>query len=233
MPLKENWITEHMIDFEYKKYELLSYLNEVKKNYLENKIYPHLKDLDIHKKELYNLKNSTNLLLLNKNITGIDLNSLKFTYKNPNEKDAVLSEIFRIVEFAIPLISTAINDGYKIYSFVEDKMKILPIGLVPIRKDEGYLIFHYTNKRNVFIYRYIFSLFNLNTHNQGRIKIEYLNSLSLEGFNCFEKLKSELILNHSDLPNPAVYSVKSDLEIPLEETFIPVAVNLFERKMAA
>jgi hypothetical protein len=39
----------------------------------------------------------------------------------------------------------------------------------------------------------------------------------------YENLKTELIKNRSDLPNPAVYSIETDLSFPVEETLLPVA----------
>jgi hypothetical protein len=41
--------------------------------------------------------------------------------------------------------------------------------------------------------------------------------------NTYESLKSELIRNRSDLPNPAVYSIETDLSFPVEETLLPIA----------
>ena len=36
-------------------------------------------------------------------------------------------------------------------------------------------------------------------------------------------IKAQLIKNRSDLPNPAVYAVETDLSIPMEETLLPIA----------
>jgi len=41
--------------------------------------------------------------------------------------------------------------------------------------------------------------------------------------NTYENLKSELIKNRSDLPNPAVYSIETELSFPVEETLLPIA----------
>jgi hypothetical protein len=41
--------------------------------------------------------------------------------------------------------------------------------------------------------------------------------------NTYENIKSELIRNRKDLPNPAVYSIETDLKYPVEETLLPVA----------
>jgi hypothetical protein len=38
--LKENWLTEGLIDFEYKKYVLLAYLKSVKESFSRVELYP-------------------------------------------------------------------------------------------------------------------------------------------------------------------------------------------------
>jgi hypothetical protein len=41
--------------------------------------------------------------------------------------------------------------------------------------------------------------------------------------NTYEQIKYSLIKNRSDLPNPAVYSIETDLAFPVEETLLPIA----------
>jgi hypothetical protein len=41
--------------------------------------------------------------------------------------------------------------------------------------------------------------------------------------NTYESIKGDLIRNKIDLPNPAVYSIETDLKFPLEETLLPIA----------
>jgi len=41
--------------------------------------------------------------------------------------------------------------------------------------------------------------------------------------NTYENIKSELIRHKKELPNPAVYSIETELNYPVEETLLPVA----------
>jgi hypothetical protein len=43
--LNKNWLTEKYIDFEYKKYVLLAWLQEVNNNFQDQKLYPFLAQL--------------------------------------------------------------------------------------------------------------------------------------------------------------------------------------------
>ena len=54
--LNENWITEDHIDFEYKKYLLLAYLQDVSKNFDKELLYPFLRELIGHHKALVEIK---------------------------------------------------------------------------------------------------------------------------------------------------------------------------------
>ena len=50
--LKDNWLTEGLIDFEYKKYQLLGYLQKVKDSFNRVELYPFLSDLVFHYRNL-------------------------------------------------------------------------------------------------------------------------------------------------------------------------------------
>jgi hypothetical protein len=39
----------------------------------------------------------------------------------------------------------------------------------------------------------------------------------------YENIKYELIKNRGSLPNPAVYSIETELNFPVEETLLPIA----------
>ena len=41
--------------------------------------------------------------------------------------------------------------------------------------------------------------------------------------NTYENIKYELIKSRNDLPNPAVYSIETQLNFPVEETLLPIA----------
>ena len=56
--LSKNWITENHIDFEYKKYVLLAYLQNVSDNFSDHRLYPFLSDLVEHYRSLKILKDN-------------------------------------------------------------------------------------------------------------------------------------------------------------------------------
>ena len=60
--LDKNWITENRIDFEYKKYILLAYLQEVNSQFEKQKLYPALSDLIFHYQNLIKIRDNKNNL---------------------------------------------------------------------------------------------------------------------------------------------------------------------------
>ena len=46
--LSKNWFSDGWIDYEYKKYELLSYLQKIDKLFNQTKLYPYFSDLINH-----------------------------------------------------------------------------------------------------------------------------------------------------------------------------------------
>ena len=58
--LSETWITDHTIDFEYKKYLLLAYFKEVEDYFSQTKLYPYYSGLKNHYKTLIDFMNKKN-----------------------------------------------------------------------------------------------------------------------------------------------------------------------------
>jgi len=48
-----------------------------------------------------------------------------------------------------------------------------------------------------------------------------------------ESIKLELIKKYPDLPNPATYKVSTELDMPFNETILPVAKRKMMRQLAA
>ncbi len=78
--LNLNWITEGLMDFEYKKYLLLAYLQEVSRDFDEKKLYPVLSDLVMHYNNLITIKRNKTYVSnqFPKQISKIDI-----SYKRP------------------------------------------------------------------------------------------------------------------------------------------------------
>lgn len=232
--LSQNWITEKHIDFEYKKYLLLGYLKSVSENFTESKLYPSLSELMAHYKNVIEIKeNKQNLFgRFTENLTGADLSKFRLIYEKMVSDDQLMDEIESIINFSIPQFEKYITEGKTIYDFIESKMNISPVGIIPLHADEGYLLLKYSPHGDTLVYEYQITIFENPDERYRGISTEYLCSYKNSVSNTFESIKLDLIRYHRKLPNPATYVIESELEVPLKETLLPLAKRTLVKYVA-
>src|SRR5437763_9544102 len=120
-------------------------------------------------------------------------------------------------------MKSTISSGAEIYEFVEENLTIMPIGLVPIDIQEGYFFLSAGNSRSTYLYQYRLSFFEKHDEKFRSIKTSYVEMLQRSLVNTYENLKYDLIKTRTELPNPAVYSIETQLAFPVEETLLPIA----------
>lgn len=134
-----------------------------------------------------------------------------------------MQELEDIINFASSTMKRTITSGSEIYEFVENKITIEPVGLVPLDHTEGYFMLCEGQCRNTWVYQYRLSIFEKHDEKYRSIKTEFVDVWQRNIVNSYQNIKSELIKNRSDLPNPAVYSLETELSLPMEETLLPIA----------
>lgn len=233
--LSDTWFAEGYVDFELKKYTLLAYLQEVIKYFNENKLYPQLSDVIFHYNNLIALRNNKKYLQeqFPKKLTGVQMRKLQLLYEQIIEDDELMQELEEIINYSTNEIQSTISSGTAIYEFVEDQITIFPVGLVPLDSHEGYFFLSEGSYRNTLVYQYRLSIFEKHDEKYRSIKTEYLDQWTRNIANSYENIKSELIRLRRDLPNPAVYSIETDLSFPVDETLLPVAKRCLVRYLSA
>lgn len=233
--LSETWFAEGYIDFELKKYTLLAYLQEINRNFNENRLYPQLADIIFHYNNLVAFRENKKFLQEHfpKKFTGVQLEKLQCLYEQLIGDDELMQELEAIIQFASEEMQQTIHSGTEIYDFVEDKLHIFPIGLLPIETQEGYFFLSEGTHRETRIYQYRLSIFEKHQEKYRSIKTEYLGQYERNIVNTYELMKIELIRNRRELPNPAVYSIETDLKFPIDETLLPIAKRTLVRYLSA
>jgi hypothetical protein len=223
--LSETWFADGYIDFELKKYVLLAYLQEVNRCFNENKLYPQLADIIFHYNNLVAFRENKKYLQeqFPKKLTGIQMEKLQVLYEQIIEDDELMHELEDIINYSTGEMKSAISNGSQIYEFVEDKLTIFPVGLVPLDTNEGYFFLSEGSYRTTFVYQYRLSFFEKHDEKFRAIRTEYVNEWDRNMVNTYENIKAELLRAKRDLPNPAVYCIETDLAFPLAETLLPVA----------
>jgi hypothetical protein len=219
--LRENWLTEGLIDFEYKKYLVLAYLNKVKAAFDKSELYPFLADLVVHYRNLLTINENKSLIL-----------SL--------DEDAIIKELEAIISFAIPEFKSSLDDGAQIYEFVESNCEISPVGLTSLYANEGYVFISQPPDKETNVYRYQLTCFeqSLPSGQAGSepmrgLHMQFVRTTERSLANTYEHIKLQLIREYTLLPNPSVYLIHSKMRFPYVQTLVPVAKRLLIKKIAA
>ena len=204
---------------------MLAYLREVNKYFNENKLYPQLADVIFHYNNIVAFRENKKFLQeqFPKKLTGMQLQKLQLLYEQMIEDDELMSELEDIIRYAAEKMKGTITSGTEIYEFIEDKLTISPIGIIPLEQSEGYFFLSESASRDTRVYYYRLSIFEKHDEKYRSIRTDYINSWYRSLVNTYENIKSELIRNRIMLPNPAVYAIESGLTYPIEETLLPIA----------
>ncbi|MDP9229319.1 MAG: hypothetical protein M3O67_01445 [Bacteroidota bacterium] len=233
--LSETWFAEGYIDFELKKYTLLAYLQEINSYFNENKLYPQLADLIFHYNNIVAFRENKKYLQEHfpKKISGVQLQKLQLLYEQMIEDDELMQELESIIYYSSDKMKAAIANGAGIYEFVEEKLNIVPVGIIPLDNNEGYFFLSNGPQRTTSVYQYRLSFFEKHNEKYRSIKTSYIDMWRRGIINTYEQIKLELIRNRTELPNPAVYSIEATLQFPVEETLLPIAKRSLVRFISA
>ena len=231
--LSKDWLTEKHIDFEYKKYVLLAYFAEVDKHFEINELYPDLAELVQHYRSVTRLKeNSAHLQdAFPKRVVQISPEKMLLNYQSLIENDQFMQELLAIIDFSIPKFKHYLDEGKKIYEFIESQLVISPVGIRPLNRDFGYMFL--TNASNqTHIYNYTITIFQQVDGQYRGINTTYLSTVIRSLSNSYESIKGGLIGAYKAMPNPATYLIESSIEVPLETTLLPIAKRMLVKQVA-
>jgi hypothetical protein len=233
--LSNDWLTQGLIDFEYKKYVLLAYLKTVKESFGRVELYPFLADLVLHYRNLQAVRDNKTLFRdsFPKELSLDEIQKLEIRYRELIEDDVIMTELESIIEFAIPQIKDSLKEGSVIYEYVESQCEISPIGVTPLYANEGYLFVSQSPEKQTNVYRYQMSIFEGSQEQLRSLNTQFVESIAKGPFYTYESLKLDLIRRFRDLPNPATYLVVSKMKFPFTETLMPVAKRLFVKLISS
>jgi hypothetical protein len=209
--LRPGWFLHGLWDEEYQRYRLLAYLRHVQAAFFAQRLYPPLSDLIESYEELRSLAQA-------------------------QQTTAVLEDstdtLYRIIQFAIPKLEESIQEGQQIYDLIERHLQVEVVGLIPLYKAEGYLFLRRGGEKVVRAYRYEIRPIQ---DKEGLVGIrlepveEFVFSILATPFTI---LRERLLKVHKDLPTPLTLVVESPLEVPLQETLLPIIKRNLPRWIA-
>ena len=233
--LSETWFAEGYIDFELKKYTLLAYLQQVNKYFDQNKLYPQLADIIFHYNNIVAFGENRRFLQEHfpKQLTEINMQKLQVVYERMIEDTELMKELEEIINYSAQEIKTTIQNGTEIYEFVESKLNIEPVGLIPLDNNEGYLLICDGRFNTTVAYQYHLTIYEKHDEKYRGIRTDFIQQWIRTVSNSPENIKAELIRNRRQLPNPAVYNIETSLAYPLEETLLPIAKRSFVKYLSS
>ncbi|HMJ68450.1 MAG TPA: hypothetical protein VK508_06130 [Cyclobacteriaceae bacterium] len=233
--LKENWLTEGLIDFEYKKYTLLAYLTKVREAFGKVELYPSLSDLVFHYRNLVTLKENKDVIneSFPTELSPESIQKLELSWKKIIDDDAIMKEIESIIAFALPEFKNSLDEGAQIYEHVESNCEISPVGLTSLYAHEGYLFLSQPPQNETNVFRYQLTFFEQSSEAMRGIHMQHLRTTERSLSNTYEHIKLQLIREFTSLPNPAVYLVHSKLRFPYIQTLVPVAKRLLIKQISS
>ena len=229
--LSADWFLEGTLDFEYKKYLLLAYLQHINKEFSEVRLYPAFADLIQHYKNLNSFREQKQSLIKQfpASLSMEDFQQMKLSYSPHLEDDEILQEIEEIIEYALPAFKSSLKEGKEIFEFIDEQIQIEPIGVTPLYRKEGYILLRVEPRKTIKAFEYKVIFFENTDANFYGISFEYLDSFRLSIVDTYEAIKRNLIDSYNKLPNPATWLLHVVNPFPEEAALIPVA----KRKMLA
>src|SRR5687767_7491915 len=175
--LSETWFADGYIDFELKKYTLLAYLKEINKYFNENRLYPQLADVIFHYNNIVAFRENKKYLQeqFPKKLTGIQIEKLQLLYEQMIADDELMEELEEIINYSAGKMKSTISDGTEIYEFIENRLNISPVGLVPLDHNEGYFFLCEGAARNTWVYHYRLSIFEKHDEKYRSIKTNFVD----------------------------------------------------------
>lgn len=232
--LQSDWFTQNWVDAEYQKYVLLAYLQAVRENFTDNKLCPDLPELRHHYDN--GLRFSRGKGTLNaafpKRVTGIGGPPPRITYKSEVTDDNFMAEVDAIVAFALPRFQAMLTEGQQRWIDIAGSLTLVPVGVMPLRPQEGYLLINRTNQAETQVYYYCLTLYSEQEPGGRLVQLHFLESTRRGLANTVENIKLDLIRRHRHLPNPATFMLESKQTYPVQETLLPIARQLLAQAVA-
>ncbi len=213
-------------DVEQRQYHILGLLKARREEFGHTRLFPSLSELLELKRNLEILLNRREQVDANlpRTIRDVDWEKKELVYEAEHSNPADVDRLFELCSWALPHISSVLEEGKVVYDFVDEHVQLEGVGIMPIRHAEGYFFVPDHRTHILHILRYELSMLRAHDDQYQAMKTHELHQL-LESNVAIapESIKMSLLREHQDLPNPATFMCETDLDFPYQETILPVA----------
>jgi hypothetical protein len=232
--LQSDWFMQNWIDAEYQKYVVMAYLQAVRQNFTDDKLFPDLTDLRSHYADGIRFSRGKDSLnaAFPKRVSGVTGPPPRIEYKSEVTDPAFITEMDAIMEFALPRFQEMLTEGQQRWAAIAGSLTLAPVGLMPLRPEEGYLLLYVTNQSEAHIYQFSLAFYSDQEPGGRMVHLRYVEAVRTSLVNTFENIKLDLIRRHRQLPNPATYRLETSRTYPIQETLLPIARQLLAQAVA-
>jgi len=220
-------------DLEHAQYQILARIQRIKREFAQNRLYPHLSDLKQLLEELRLLEQRAQEIQqkLPKTLKQIDWEEKALIYETDEATKRTAFFLAELLDWAIPQIEALYEEGQTLQEFIEEQIHVEEVGIIPTYRETGYFLLPEISKKVLHIFEYHLSLFT----QEGRIlKAFQKKSLRLTPiFLSPQSIKLTLVRENTTLPNPAMFLVESEIEFPFASTLLPVAKRKLQQHLHA
>lgn len=213
-------------DVEQAQYRVLNEIKIIREAFSNNVIYPHLGRLIALRENLQSiLANLDEVRGAHRGeLSSVDPDELTLRYDKSRLKDDNMTSVEALIDWAMPLIHDAIEEGRTIFEFVEHNMLLEEVGIIPSYVEEGYVLVPDRGSKRLHILQYKLSIFSGKDDNFRSLRTTHVDSIDTNSILPDPTtVKLSLVQEHRELPNPATYVFATDLDFPYEGTLLPVA----------
>ena len=229
-----DWFTRGRLDAEYQQYVVLAYLETVRQNFLADKLCPDLPDLRQHYEAGTQFAEDKEMLnaAFPKRAVGVAGPPPRIAYESEVADDAFMTELDTIMGFALPRFDLLLTEGQQRWTDIVTTLTLAPIGLMPLRPEEGYLLVHNTNGSDTQVFQFSVTLYTEQEPGGRLVYFRFIETVRKSLAVTFESIKLDLIRRHRHLPNPATFILESQRPYPVQETLLPIARKLLAKQVA-
>jgi len=227
--LADDWITKGSLDFEYKKYILLAYLQHVGKSFEQHKLYPTFAELMMHYKNAAQLKAGKQRLWKSfpKELTQIDLKNFRLFFESTVADDQRLKPLEDILDFTIDSLKGHIVVGKDIFDEVEKHLLIEPVGVKALGENEGLLLIDPQYDSFYHVYQYRMTIFEAAEERVRGLQTVFIDKIKKSIGTTLEQLKIQVLKNIRMVSNYSAFRVVAMQPYPYEETLLPIVKRSF------
>jgi hypothetical protein len=223
-------------DVEKTQYQILGGLKQACAAFEEQRVYPHLGRLvELHGALRTVLKRTEDFRTPETGqITGLDWEEKVLTYEWPELEDTEMAVVEDLIRWALPHLREAIEEGRRVYEHVEDNMELETVGIVPSYLQEGYLMVPEREAGQLHVLRYQLSIIQEEGEKHRALRTVHCKTVEENGVDVHPStVKLDLLEERRDLPNPATYFSNTALDVPYQETLLPVVKRRLIRRLAS